>query len=122
MDLTHRVPMNRNIPPAQVSGTRCTLHSAQTLERATFHATQSRPAQPIRPSGTPIPQTTILMKGKTSAGRFVHCSPGGPPPFPLDSEAATFMLSTHSGLGLRVRSVVLPLRARNDIGWVTRNV
>ena len=79
-----------------------------------------KPAQAIRPSGRPMPHTTMFTHGKTSAGRLVHCSPGGLMASPLDSAWATPMLATQSGLGCKVRMVVSPVVDRNVIGCVTR--
>src|SRR5574337_1889810 len=114
--MTQRVPMNRNRPPAHTSGSRCARHSSFVL--AARHAAHANPAHAVRPSGSPIPQNTILTKGETILVRLVHCSAGGPPASRLDSACETFRLSTHSGLGRIVKSVVSPFSARNDMGCV----
>ena len=87
-----------------------------------FQPAQKYPTQAVKPSGSPIPHKTILRKGKMIAGRFAHCSEGGPPPIPLDSFRATFMLSTQSGFNCTVKMVVSPAEARKLIGCVTLKV
>ena len=119
MDLTQRVAVKRKKPPAHVSGSTCFCHSFFWSTRRIAHR---KPPHAAMPNGKPMPQSTMLVSGKIIAGRFVHCSPGGPPPTPLDSACATARLAVQSGFGVRVKIVVSPDGARKDIGCRTRKV
>ncbi|OQA38911.1 MAG: hypothetical protein BWY52_03192 [Chloroflexi bacterium ADurb.Bin325] len=87
MDWTYCKPCQRNMPPIHATGSRCDLtrlRRARSVSGATrvkasitCAVATSQPAQPARPSGSPVPQTTMLTNGKTNGVRLVHWWPGG---------------------------------------------
>ena len=112
--------MNRKNSVAQKSGSSSFFHKPFSLERKIKTQPMIRKPQTARPSGSPIPQRTWFSQAKKKAGRWDHCSDGGPPPIPLDSVAATFMERTQSGFNAKVKKYVSPVFVRNIMGWNRR--